>query len=95
QTPKAVTYDHTHRRTRDPVRSPIDKPVRAGLVVGSVTTSEYLVLYVLVLLFVSRRVTLLRVWERGKEDPYPYIHTHTHREGANKDGRGTKDGGTS
>ncbi|KAK1983732.1 hypothetical protein LZ30DRAFT_815916, partial [Colletotrichum cereale] len=40
------TYDHTHWRIRDPVRSPIDKPVRAGLVVGSVTTSEYLVLYV-------------------------------------------------
>ena len=40
------TYDHTHWRTRDPVRSPIDKPVRARLVVGSVTTSESLVLYV-------------------------------------------------
>ncbi len=40
------TYDHTHWRIRDPVRSPIVKPVRAGLVVGSVTTSEYLVLYV-------------------------------------------------
>ncbi|KAL2756869.1 hypothetical protein ACRALDRAFT_208783, partial [Sodiomyces alcalophilus JCM 7366] len=35
------TYDHTHWKARDPVRSPIDKPVRAGLVVGSVTTSEY------------------------------------------------------
>jgi hypothetical protein len=34
------TYDHTIWKTRDPVRSPIDKPVRAGLVVGSVTTSE-------------------------------------------------------
>ncbi|KAK1637112.1 hypothetical protein BDP81DRAFT_218674 [Colletotrichum phormii] len=43
---KVVTYDHTHWKTRDPVRSPIDKPMRAGLVVGSVTTSEYLVLYV-------------------------------------------------
>ena len=40
------TYDHTHWKTRDPVRSPIDKPVRARLVVGSVTTSESLVLYV-------------------------------------------------
>ncbi|KAK1988989.1 hypothetical protein LZ30DRAFT_389067 [Colletotrichum cereale] len=44
QTP--ITYDHTHWRIRDPVRSPIDKPVRAGLVVESVTISEYLVLYV-------------------------------------------------
>ena len=41
-----ITYDHTHWKTRDPVRSPIDKPVRARLVVGSVTTSESLVLYV-------------------------------------------------
>ena len=40
------TYDHTHWRTRDPVRYPIDKPVRARLVVESVTTSESLVLYV-------------------------------------------------
>ena len=43
---QAFTYDHTHWRTRDPVRSPIDKSVRARLVVGSVTTSESLVLYV-------------------------------------------------
>jgi hypothetical protein len=40
------TYDHTYQRTRDPVRSPLDKLVRARLVVGSVTTSESLVLYV-------------------------------------------------
>ncbi|XXG96504.1 hypothetical protein Hte_002787 [Hypoxylon texense] len=32
------------RRTRDPVRSPLDKPDTARLVVGSVTTSESLVL---------------------------------------------------
>ena len=42
----SVTYDHTHWKTRDPVRSPIDKPVRGGLVVGSVTTSESPLLYV-------------------------------------------------
>lgn len=36
----------THRKTRDPVRSSIDKPLNARLVVGSVTTSESLVLYV-------------------------------------------------
>src|SRR4051812_37064876 len=40
------TYDHTHWKARDPVRSPIDKPVRAGPVVGWVTTSESPVLYV-------------------------------------------------
>ncbi len=32
--------------TQDPVRSPLDKPVRAGVVVGPVTTSECPVLYV-------------------------------------------------
>lgn len=41
------TYDHTQCKIRDPVRSPIVKSLRAGLVVGSVTTSEYPVLYVL------------------------------------------------
>jgi hypothetical protein len=43
---RAVTYDHRHWRTRDPVRSPIDKPVIARLVLGWVTTGESLVLYV-------------------------------------------------
>ena len=42
----AITYDHIHLKTRDPVRSPIDKQVRARLVLGSVTTGESLVLYV-------------------------------------------------
>ncbi|KAK2123769.1 hypothetical protein NOF04DRAFT_1017506 [Fusarium oxysporum II5] len=46
RTPPSVTYDHTYQRTRDPVRSPIDKLVRGGLVVGSVTTSESPLLYV-------------------------------------------------
>ena len=46
---KSSTYGHRHRKIRDPVRSPLVKPVIAGLVVGSVTTSEYLVLYVFVL----------------------------------------------
>ena len=52
-----VTYDHTHWRTRDPVRSPIDKSVRARLVVGSLTTSEPLVLYVF--LHLTRFVELI------------------------------------
>ena len=44
--PTPFTYDHRSWRTRDPVRSPIDKPATARSVVGSVTTSESLVLYV-------------------------------------------------
>jgi hypothetical protein len=44
------TYDHTHWKIRDPVRSPIDKPVRGGLVVGSVTTSESPLLYVFLMI---------------------------------------------
>ena len=43
---KSSTYDHTYWKIRDPVRSPRVKPVRGGLVVGSVTTSEYPLLYV-------------------------------------------------
>jgi hypothetical protein len=43
---KAVTYDHRLRRTGDPVRSRILKPQIGRLVVGWVTTSEYLLLYV-------------------------------------------------
>ncbi|KAI1098468.1 hypothetical protein F4804DRAFT_122859 [Jackrogersella minutella] len=45
------TYDHRIWKTRDPVRSPIDKPNIARSVVGSVTTSESLVLYVFAILF--------------------------------------------
>ena len=44
---KRSTYDHRIWRMRGPVRSPIAKPDTARLVVGSVTTSESLVLYVL------------------------------------------------
>ncbi|TLS20985.1 uncharacterized protein PpBr36_10842, partial [Pyricularia pennisetigena] len=40
------TYDHTHWNTRDPVRSPLVKPVRAELVLRWVTTGESSVLYV-------------------------------------------------
>ncbi|KAI0401325.1 hypothetical protein F4802DRAFT_580895, partial [Xylaria palmicola] len=41
-----VTYDHSLQRIRHPVRSALDKLESARLVVGSVTTSESLVLYV-------------------------------------------------
>ena len=61
--PQTPTYDHTHRRIRDPVCSPIDKPVRARLVVGSVTTSESLVLYVFLPLFASSQA---RKKQRGR-----------------------------
>jgi hypothetical protein len=43
----AITYDHRLRRTGHPVRSAIHKPQIGRLVVGWVTTSEYLLLYVL------------------------------------------------
>ncbi len=40
------TYDHRHQKTGHPVRSAIHKLVIGRLVVGSVTTSESLLLYV-------------------------------------------------
>jgi hypothetical protein len=40
------TYDHRLERTGHPVRSAIHKLQIGGLVVGSVTTSEYPLLYV-------------------------------------------------
>ncbi len=40
------TYDHRYWKARDPVCSPLDKPVTARPVVGWLTTSESLVLYV-------------------------------------------------
>ncbi|KUJ08330.1 uncharacterized protein LY89DRAFT_765195, partial [Mollisia scopiformis] len=42
----SVTYDHRLRKTGHPVRSAIHKPQIGRLVVGWVTTSEYLLLYV-------------------------------------------------
>ena len=45
------TYDHSSKKIRDPVCSPIVKLRSAGLVVGSVTTSESPVLYVLFFVF--------------------------------------------
>src|SRR6478609_4852227 len=40
------TYDHRCMKAWDPVRSPLIKHVTGRLVVGSVTTSEYRLLYV-------------------------------------------------
>ncbi|KUJ11655.1 uncharacterized protein LY89DRAFT_758432, partial [Mollisia scopiformis] len=42
-----ATYDHRLRKTGHPVRSAIHKSQIGRLVVGWVTTSEYLLLYVL------------------------------------------------
>ncbi len=42
----SFTYDHRHQKTGHPVRSAIHKLVIGRLVVGSVTTSESLLLYV-------------------------------------------------
>ena len=59
------TYDHTIWKTRDPVRSPLVKPDRAGLVVGSVTTSESPVLYVLTFLSFSSPFPFIRLGSIG------------------------------
>ncbi|KAM5510423.1 hypothetical protein FOXYSP1_10523 [Fusarium oxysporum f. sp. phaseoli] len=61
------TYDHSSWRIRGPVRSPRVKPRSAGLVVGSVTTSEYLVLYVFwcLFLFLLLRYAQYQDW-RGR-----------------------------
>jgi hypothetical protein len=45
------TYDHRLRGPGHPVRSAIHKPQIGGLVVGWVTTSEYLLLYVYFFIF--------------------------------------------
>jgi hypothetical protein len=45
-TKHASTYDHRLRKMGHPVRSAIPKPEIGKLVVGWVTTSEYLLLYV-------------------------------------------------
>jgi hypothetical protein len=52
----SAMYDHRYWKTRDPVRSPIDKPVTARPVLGWVTTGESLVLYILTLFGISRVV---------------------------------------
>ena len=56
------TYDHTQWNTRGLVRSPIDKPLRGRLVVGSVTTSEHRLLYVLYFFccFLCKQLGVLR-----------------------------------
>ena len=55
-----VTYDHRLRRTEDPVRSPFHKPQIGRVVVGSVTTSEFLLLYVF--FFFALQLYAARVW---------------------------------
>ena len=55
----AVTYDHRLRRIGHPVRSAIHKPQIGRLVVGWVTTSEYLLLYVFFATFLGGMVELI------------------------------------
>ena len=50
-TPTSSTYDHRFKRIGHPVRSAIHKLEIGRLVVGWVTTSEYLLLYVIFWLF--------------------------------------------
>ena len=55
----AGTYDHRLRRTGHPVRSAIHKPQIGRLVVGWVTTSESLLLYVFVFAFFGNPLLFL------------------------------------
>jgi hypothetical protein len=57
----SVTYDHRLRRIGHPVRSAIHKPQIGRLVVGWVTTSEYLLLYVFAFLPFGNEMRNLRV----------------------------------
>ena len=54
------TYDHRLRRLGHPVRSAIHKPQIGRLVVGWVTTSESLLLYVLFFTFVILFSTIFK-----------------------------------
>jgi hypothetical protein len=63
--PPAKRRGKNAQNVRSPVRSPIDKPVRGGLVVGSVTTSESPLLYV----FAGYAIFLL-VAGNVQGDPY-------------------------
>ena len=49
----SFTYDHRIEKAEGPVRSPVHKLDTAGSVVGSVTTSESPVLYVLTFLLLD------------------------------------------
>ena len=60
-----ITYDHRLWNTGHPVRSAIHKPQIGRLVVGWVTTSEYLLLYVFLFVNCSGQLTT----HYGKESP--------------------------
>ena len=60
-TQRIVTYDHRLRKTGHPVRSAIHKPQIGRLVVGWVTTSESLLLYVFAL-FLIYNSAFLALW---------------------------------
>jgi hypothetical protein len=63
------TYDHRFKRTGHPVRSAIHKLEIGRLVVGWVTTSEYLLLYVSFLLFFSSLLLLVPYISREIRTP--------------------------
>lgn len=58
----AITYDHIRERIRDPVRSPLVKLVRGRLVVRSVTTGEYRLLYVFASFWPFHLFSLATIW---------------------------------
>ena len=60
------TCDHRQWKIWDPVRSPLIKPLTAGVVVGSVTTSECPVLHVLVSFSFPHTFCLLSSWQRNE-----------------------------
>jgi hypothetical protein len=61
----SVTYDHRLRRIGHPVRSAIHKPQIGRLVVGWVTTSEYLLLYVFMFFLLLPMIVWLYInWKR-------------------------------
>ena len=60
----SITYDHRLRRIGHPVRSAIHKPQIGRLVVGWVTTSEYLLLYVFIFAFFFAPEVICPSWTR-------------------------------
>ena len=61
-----ITYDHRLERIGHPVRSAIHKLQIGRLVVGWVTTSEYLLLYVFVLFIFFSLLLFLLVYDERR-----------------------------
>ena len=71
-----ITYDHRVWRTGFPVRSAVLKPHAGRLVVGWVTTSEYLLLYVLLFrtCFCRRCISAVTLWLCRKTWTFQTLH---------------------